>query len=159
MSLLRTYIDANVIIFALNLVEGDERAQRAFDILEDPGRVILVSDYLWLEVRPKTIYNKQDHQTAFIDKIFERAEMLPNSQAVLEKAKTLAVRYGLSALDSLHAASAIEGRADELATFERPTKPFYRIPPSELRILSLYGVLIIPLHHFKDNQIRFLAAV
>ncbi|MDR1044869.1 MAG: PIN domain-containing protein [Candidatus Adiutrix sp.] len=139
MSNIRAYIDANVVIFALDLDEGDERSQKAFDVLEDSGRVILVSDYLWLEVRPKTIYHKQNHQTAFIDKIFDRAEMINSGQSVIEKAKSLAVRYGLSAMDALHAASAIEGRADELITFERPTKPFYRIPASELRIVSLYN--------------------
>lgn len=68
---LRTYIDANLIIFALNLDDDDERSQKAFDVLEDPDRVI-------------------------------------------------------------------EGGANELVTFERPTKPFYRIPASELRIVSLY---------------------
>jgi predicted nucleic acid-binding protein len=138
MSFQRTYVDANVIIVALNTDDSDKRSQAAFAVLEDPGQVILVSDYLWLEVRPKTIYNKQNHQTAFLDKIFGRAEMIPSSAAIIERAKSLAVKYGLNAMDALHAASAIEGRADALVTFERPTKPFYRLPPSELLIVSLH---------------------
>lgn len=139
MSALRTYIDANVIIFALNLCEEDDRSQTAFDVIEDPARVILGSDYLWLEIRPKTIYNKQRHQTAFIDKIFDRAEMVRSNEAVIERAKSMAVKYGLSAMDALHVASAIEGQADEMVTFEHPNKPFFRISPSEMRIVSLHG--------------------
>jgi hypothetical protein len=41
-------------------------------------------------------------------------------------------------MDSLHVACAIAGHADELVTFEKLTKPFFRIPPELLRITSLY---------------------
>jgi hypothetical protein len=42
-------------------------------------------------------------------------------------------------MDALHAASAIEGGADELLTFESPTKPFFRIPPDVLKVVSLHN--------------------
>jgi predicted nucleic acid-binding protein len=47
-------------------------------------------------------------------------------------------------MDALHVASAIEGGAEELVTFEKHPllakrrKPFFRIPPEVLRITSLY---------------------
>jgi predicted nucleic acid-binding protein len=41
-------------------------------------------------------------------------------------------------MDALHAACAIVGGADELVTFEKPSKPFFRIPREELAIVSLY---------------------
>jgi hypothetical protein len=41
-------------------------------------------------------------------------------------------------MDALHVACAIAGHAGEFITFEKPTKPFFRIPPEVLRITSLY---------------------
>jgi hypothetical protein len=41
-------------------------------------------------------------------------------------------------MDALHVAAAIIGDADELVTFEKPGKPFFRIPADTLRIVSLY---------------------
>jgi predicted nucleic acid-binding protein len=48
------------------------------------------------------------------------------------------VMYGLAGMDALHAASAIIGGARELLTFEKPEKPFFRIPAPELLVVSLY---------------------
>jgi predicted nucleic acid-binding protein len=47
----------------------------------------------------------------------------------------------LNAMDALHVAAAIKGKADELVTFEKPGKPFFRIPADELRIISLYPIV------------------
>jgi hypothetical protein len=41
-------------------------------------------------------------------------------------------------MDALHVACAIVGGADEFITFEKPSKPFFRIPSEVLRIRSLY---------------------
>jgi hypothetical protein len=41
-------------------------------------------------------------------------------------------------MDALHVACAIAGHAEELVTFEKPTKPFFRVPQEVLRITSLY---------------------
>ncbi|GHU96302.1 hypothetical protein FACS189479_09970 [Spirochaetia bacterium] len=132
----RTYLDANVI---LNALAGDEAISTiALEIIEDPGKTLLVSDYLWLEVRPKMGYHKQATQAVFVDEIFNAAETIPSDNDLLNIAKTIALRYGLNAMDALHAAAAIKGDADELITFEKPGKPFFRIPADTLRIVSLY---------------------
>jgi predicted nucleic acid-binding protein len=133
---LHTYPDANVI---LNVFSEDEtRVQRANAILTDPLRRFVVSDYLWLETVPKAVYNKQLVQAKYIEDLFRVAAFVPASDAIIAKAKDLAALYGLAAMDALHAACAIEGGADELVTFEKPTKPFFRIPAEVLRITSLY---------------------
>jgi predicted nucleic acid-binding protein len=133
----RTSIGADVIINALR-VDDKKRYLIAFKILEDKNRILLVSDYLRLETLPKPIYNRQALQVAFINKIFEQAELIRSNDFIIEKAMDLASQYGLNGMDALHIASAISGKADELVSFERPGKPFYRLPISELRLVSLH---------------------
>jgi hypothetical protein len=41
-------------------------------------------------------------------------------------------------MDALHVACAIAADANELLTFEKPSKPFFRIPPNVLRVVSLH---------------------
>lgn len=137
MALIRTYIDADVVINALR-VEDIGRCQIAYKILGDPGRVLLVSDYLRLETLPKPIYHHQAAQVDFICKIIDHSELIQSSAAIIDKALDLAGAYGLNGMDALHVASAIIGQADEMVSFEKPTKPFYRIPASELRLISLH---------------------
>jgi predicted nucleic acid-binding protein len=129
------YPDANLI---LNVFWDDERGERARAILENPAIRFVVSDYIWLETMPKAVYNKQHDQAAYIDELFNHATFVPASDAIIVQAKELASRYGLAAMDALHVACAIAGGADELLTFEKPSKPFFRIPPELLRITSLY---------------------
>jgi predicted nucleic acid-binding protein len=87
------------------------------------------------------LYNKQLDQVFYTERIFSRAEFVPSSDAIVAQAKALAAHYGLAAMDALHVACAIAGGADELVTFEKPTKPFFKIPPEVLRITSLYAPL------------------
>jgi predicted nucleic acid-binding protein len=134
----RTYLDANVIINALS---GDDAVSgAAFSIIDDPERILLVSDYLWLEVRPKMDYHHEVVQAAFVDMIFNAAELIRSDEILIDKAKIIARKYGLSAMDALHAAAAIIGNADELVSFEKLTKPIFRIPADELRVISLYPI-------------------
>jgi hypothetical protein len=45
-------------------------------------------------------------------------------------------------MDALHAACAIAAGADELLTFEGTTKPFFRIPPDVLKVVSLHNAAV-----------------
>ncbi|MDR3325344.1 MAG: PIN domain-containing protein [Spirochaetaceae bacterium] len=132
----RSYLDPSVIINALK--ENDERAERAQAVLEDPTRDLIVGDYVKLETLPKMVYNKRSDQAAYTTTLFDHAEYVHSTNAIVTHAETLAEAYGLSAMDALHVASAIAGHADELITFEKPEKPFFRIPDERLRIVSLY---------------------
>ena len=134
---IRTYIDADVIINALR-VDEKKRYGLAFKILEDKNRLLLVSDYLRLETLPKPVYHRQDIQVAFIKKIFEHAELIRSNGFIIEKALDLASTYGLNGMDALHIASAINGGADEMVSFEKPGRPLYRLPVSVLRLVSLH---------------------
>lgn len=134
---IRTYLDSDVIINALR-VDEKKRFCLAFKILEDKNRLLLVSDYSRLETLPKPAYHRQDIQVAFINKIFEHAELIRSNDFIIEKAMELASAYGLNGMDALHIASAINGGADEMVSFEKPGKPLYRLPGSVLRLVSLH---------------------
>ncbi len=137
MAPIRTYIDADVVINALRVADIT-RCKIAYNVIGDPNRVLLVSDYLCLETLPKPIYHQQYAQVDFIHKIIGRSELIRSSAAVVDKAMELASAYGLGGMDALHVASAVIGEADEMVSFEKPTKPFYRIPLSKLRLISLH---------------------
>lgn len=131
----RTYVDSSVLIAAFR---GEEpTAERALRILEDPERTLVVSGYVRLEVLPKPSFFRHAEELAFMDSCLERAEEVPSSPALTERALAVACRYGLSAMDALHVAAAVAGRADELVTLEKPEKPICRV--AELFVRSLHS--------------------
>jgi predicted nucleic acid-binding protein len=134
----RRYVDSSLIIDAVGSKQT-ERMRQAFAVINERGKTFLTSDYVWLETMPKMQYQRMIGQIRLAEAFFSHAEFVPSTNSVIAEAKRLAMTYGLAAMDSLHAASAIAGGADELITCERPDKPFFRIPPDVLRVVSLYG--------------------
>lgn len=136
----RTYVDASVLIAAF---QGREpAAERALRILEDPERSLVVSGYVRLEVLPKPTFYGRTEELDFMRSCLERAEEIPSSPPLTERALDLACRYDLSAVDALHVAAAAVGAADELVTLEKPEKPICRV--KELRVTSLYSASSSP---------------
>jgi predicted nucleic acid-binding protein len=133
----RTYLDSSVIINALST--DKERAARARALLKDTTRDLIVGDYVKLETLPKMVYNKLGDQVVYTRTLFDRAEYVRSTDAIVAQAEIFAEKYGLSAMDALHVTSAIAGGADELVTFEKPEKPFFRVPTEQVRLVSLYG--------------------
>jgi predicted nucleic acid-binding protein len=137
MGQIRSYLDSSVII---NVFSKDRRlAERSLAVIDDSSRQFVVGDYVKLETLPKMIYNRQDEQAIFARNLFQRSEYVQSSGVIVAKAEKMAEQYGLACVDALHAASAIEGGADELLTFEKPGKPFFRIPPDVLKVVSLHS--------------------
>jgi predicted nucleic acid-binding protein len=134
---IKTYLDSSVLINAFNNDQAIMR--RSLNVLSDPDRSFVVGDYVQLEVMPKTQYHQRFEQTAFYAEIFRKSQFVRSTDEIIAKADEIATKYGLSAMDALHAASAIIGGANELITFEKPNKPFFRIPHEDLAITSLYG--------------------
>jgi predicted nucleic acid-binding protein len=132
-----TYIDANVLINAALQKDTFER-RRAWEVINDPSRTFLWSNCLKLEVVPRSIHNKFMDQVALYLEFFQSATFIPISDAIFEDAQQLAAVHGLSAMDALHIACAKAANADEFVTFEKPDKPFFRIPPSSLKVTTLY---------------------
>ena len=132
---LRTYLDANVLIAAFRGEGASWR--RAMEILDDPVRGFLVSDYLRLEVLPKPTSRKYRDEIEFMNAILDQAEEVAHtSTALVSQAEALASKYDLGAIDALHVAAAVSVNAEELITLEKPTKPICQV--RELKVVSIY---------------------
>lgn len=125
MSRVRTYVDANLLIAAWR--GRDEVGLKAMAILDDPGRLLLVSDAVWLEVMPKPLYQKERRESEFYQAVFAQAELIAWQLDALHKAHGLAQRYGIAAMDAIHVTLAIAAKADEFVSAEKPTKPMFRV--------------------------------
>jgi predicted nucleic acid-binding protein len=134
MSKTRTFIDANVLLAAWR--GNEELCQKAMDILDDPDREFIVSDYLKLEVIPKPTFFRNYDEVQFMLTFIDNASWhLKGTNSITAQAITLACRYGLSAMDALHVETAIEAKADIFVTIEKPTKPLHRV--QEIKVESI----------------------
>jgi predicted nucleic acid-binding protein len=130
----RTFLDAGVLIAAIR--GTPEIADRAMDLLNDPERLFVSSDFVKLEVLPKAVYFRQRAEASFYQAYFASvAEMVPVSQTLVSEASEQAQRAGLAAMDALHVAAAKAGEAAEFITVERPGKPLFRVDELTVRTL------------------------
>ena len=122
-----TYVDASVLIYAATKPTAATFARRlrALQVLSDPDREFVASDYLRLEVLPIPSYFGKKRETAFYEKFFGAVTKWADSATLFAPAYSIACQYGLGALDALHVAAAHNFSA-ELVSAERPTKPIYR---------------------------------
>lgn len=132
----RTYIDSCVLIAAF---QADESiSQPAMEVLDDPERELVVSDYLRLEVLPKPTFNKNNEEIEFMKAVLENAAThVPFSPELTELAVNLASKYDMTPIDALHISAAIKAKADELITFEKKTKPMCQV--KEIKVISLHS--------------------
>lgn len=134
MAIVRTFLDANVLIRAFRGV-GDI-AERACAILDDANRGFVCSDILRLELLPKAQYHGQHAEESFYSEFFEAAaHLVETTPDLVDSTTDFARRYGLSAADALHVAAAIRAGAEELVTAEKPAKLLFRV--IELRVVSI----------------------
>ncbi|MDI9569696.1 MAG: type II toxin-antitoxin system VapC family toxin [Pseudomonadota bacterium] len=132
----RTYVDANVLIAAF---QGDKQvSQRALQVLDDPDRMFVVSDYLRLEVLPKPTFHKRQEEIGFMREVFESAaESLCTSSDLTGCALAMASKYDMTPIDALHIGAATVAGVDEFVTMEKPTKPICRV--KEIKVVSIHS--------------------
>lgn len=118
-----TYVDACLLFLAFR--KNDQRSAQASEVLEDERRVFIVSDALWLEAMPAPLRNKRQAEVDFYERFFARARHIPMTDAIMRRARDIAGRYFLDAMDAIHVAYAIEAGADEFVSAERITKPMF----------------------------------
>jgi len=133
-NLKRTYIDANLLIAAFK--GNEDIAQRALQILDDPERQLVASDFIRLEVLPKPTFYKLNLEVKFMLEVLKNTENVPVTSKLTEKAVEFAMQYDLSPIDSLHISAANMAAVDEFVTLEKPTKPICKV--IEIRVKSLY---------------------
>jgi predicted nucleic acid-binding protein len=130
----RTFLDAGVLIAAIR--GTPELADPAMELLNDPERLFVSSDFVQLEVLPKTVYFRHTAEAAFYRAYFASiTEMVPVSQALVAQASGQAQRAGLAAMDALHVAAARASEATGFMTAEPPRKPLFRVEGLTLRRL------------------------
>ncbi|MBM1004037.1 MAG: PIN domain-containing protein [Desulfofustis sp. PB-SRB1] len=130
----RTGIDANLLIAAWS--GRPPWFRTALTVLEDPARLLIVSDILWLEVMPKALYHANVEEASFYEAVFAKAHCQQITVELIETAKRLAQVYGLAAIDAIHIAVLLAADADEFVSGERGTKPMFRV--SDLPIVSIW---------------------
>lgn len=108
------------------------------EILDDPERILIVSDYLRLEVLPKPIAHRRQDEIDFMSAILESAgEDIKSSSELTKRAIELASRYDMTPIDALHVGVASIADVDEFITMEKPEKPMCRV--QETKVISLYS--------------------
>ena len=122
-----TYVDASVLIYAATKPTAAifARRLRALQVLSDPEREFVASEYLRLEVVPIASYFNKSRESSFYEKFFDNVAQWADSSGLITPAYSIACQYGLGALDALHLAAATSFNA-EFISAERPTKPIYR---------------------------------
>src|SRR5207253_8362240 len=110
-----TFLDSGVLLWA---VRGKpEHALKAFEVLDDPERVIASSPYVKLETLPKPIYFKLSDQQASLEAIFSSVKVWTEpGQKIIDTAFEIASKDGLGAIDALQIASAVSTGAEEFVT-------------------------------------------
>jgi predicted nucleic acid-binding protein len=131
-----TYVDASVLIYAATKPTAITfpRRLRALQVLGDPDREFVASEYLRLEVLPIASYFNKAREVAFYEKFFGGVSNWADVAPLVAPAFSIARQYGLGALDALHLAAAAQFGA-EFVSAERPTKPIYR---ASSNITSIY---------------------
>ncbi|MDD5643079.1 MAG: PIN domain-containing protein [Syntrophales bacterium] len=134
MSKTKTFVDSNVLITAFQGIE--EIWQKAMEVIDDPERDFIVSDYLKFEVIPQPTFHQRYEEIQFMETFLDNAaEYVRANDQITNEALTLACQYSLGAMDALHAGTAILSKADELITLEKPEKPLCQI--KEIAVVSL----------------------
>jgi hypothetical protein len=134
---IRTFIDSGVLIAAFRGV--DEIGETALQILADPDREFISSDFVRLELVPKPVFYGRNLEREFYETFFEAARrFIRTSRTLIEEAISEAKIAGLSAVDALHVAAARRANCKEFITTERPSKPLFRVVG--LAVISIYPV-------------------
>jgi hypothetical protein len=129
-----TYLDANCLIAVADA--EDQRAEKVFELLDDPQRVFVYSSFTVLETLSLAIHYKNRVREQFFRFYINRcAHFSNNLPAIMDEARRQAERYGIVGIDACHIAAAIVGLANEFYTFEKPTKPMFRT--KDVKVISL----------------------
>ncbi len=133
-----TFVDAGVLIAAFR--GNTEVAHRALEILDDPDRSFVSSDFVRLEVLPKALFHQQSDEAAFYEAFFQEVEHWVQTDPLLIKAAfSLAAQHGLAALDALHATAALRAEVAEMITTERSVTPLHRVTGIKVKTIHPKG--------------------
>ena len=126
MKRIKTFIDASLLIAGAR--GNQDISDRALEVLDDPARSYVTSDFVRLEVLPKAVFHRQEAEVHFYRAFFARAKQtVKASSTLVAQGQKEAEQAGLSAVDALHVAAAKKAKCQELITAEKPDKPLFRV--------------------------------
>lgn len=122
-----TFVDASVLIYSAVKPSAQTfaRRMRALQVLNDPNREFVASEFLRLEVMPMVKFFDRKRETKFYETFFNGVRHWAPDNELILPAVDLASTYGLGALDALHVCAATYFDA-EFVSAESLTKPIYR---------------------------------
>jgi hypothetical protein len=130
----KAYIDSGVLITAFCGIQSVSVV--AHQILNDENLEFASSHFVQLEVLPKATFNRQQDEAEFYETFFSAViHWATDLEQIIQNASQIACTYGLAAMDALHVAAALQTKADQLITTEKPTKPMHRV--TEIQIISI----------------------
>lgn len=132
-----TYVDTSVLITALT--GTGPTAVKAYEVLNDPNRSFVYSDYLRLETICKPTFYKRTDSLDVYNEFFSAAKITPNSDEVVQRAVDLGCKHDIEPMDALHVSASVGGNADEFVTAEKPTSPIFRATDLGLKLSSIYS--------------------
>ena len=123
MSKILTYLDTGVLFVAWR----GSFSEQALDIINDPAREFVGSDFLKLETMPKAVYYRNKGEQEFYLSYFKATAIwVYASKPLFNEAYNEACALGLAGFDAYHLASALAVGATEFITAENSTKPLFR---------------------------------
>lgn len=135
MSLIRTFLDAGVLIVAAR--GNEESSENAMNIIKDPKRELVTSTFIQMEVLPKAHYFKNKQEVKFYEIFFKSVKIWADSlEQIIENAHQHAQVFGLGSMDALHVAAALSVHSEELITTEKSSKPLHRV--TGLKVTSIH---------------------
>lgn len=131
-----TYVDSGVLIAAFQGTA--ELSVTAMQILDDPEREFVVSDFVRLETIPKPSFYGYNDEAEFMRYYCENASYdIEVTKELTARALNLASAHDIAPIDALHVSAALQANADEFVTTEQSTKPMFRA--KNLKITSLHN--------------------
>lgn len=133
--MLRTYVDANLLITAFR--GNDAGVAAALAVLDDARRIFVASAFLRLEILRKPLFYQRHDEVRFMEAFCARVnDWVSIDDALVQQALSLAACHDLGAMDALHIAAALTGKVEEFVTLEKASKPICRV--TGLRVISLH---------------------
>jgi predicted nucleic acid-binding protein len=116
------YLDASAVISAIKGEPGHEPVARVLELAEAGALALVTSTILLVEARGGGLGETADESgerelLAYLD--HPAWALVELDRAVALRARRLCLRFGLHNYDAVHLASAIEGRAEVLMTFDK----------------------------------------
>ena len=126
--------DADVLIYASDPDNPLGQAVRELFQRSDQGNVGLGSALLLPEVLTKPVRSGTSAETAELTRLLRRLELVEATEAICLRAVALGAKYGLTAMDAIHLATAVTSGAEAFLT--NNTKDFKKHLVNEVPILN-----------------------